>query len=117
MVLGPRQRVEPDVMVVDAAAEIGPEGTWYPADAVLLAVEVVSPDSEERDRKRKPQLYAEAGIEWFWRVEDADGKIVLYVYELDPTTRQYVPLGIFHDRVALTVPFAIDIDLTEIDRL
>ncbi|WP_436529018.1 Uma2 family endonuclease [Actinoplanes sp. HUAS TT8] len=116
VVLGPRQRLEPDVMLVHAAAEIGPGGTWYPADAVILVVEVVSPDSEERDRKRKPQLYADAGIEWFWRVEDVDGKIVLYAYELDPAIRQYSPLGIFHDRVTLTVPFAIDIDLTEIDR-
>ncbi|BCJ40986.1 hypothetical protein GCM10010168_47150 [Actinoplanes ianthinogenes] len=37
--------------------------------------------------------------------------------ELDPATRQYAPLGIFHDRVTLSVPFAIDIDLTEIDRI
>jgi len=44
-------------------------------------------------------------------------EIVLYVYELDPVTHQYVPTGIFHDRVKLTVPFEIDIDLTEIDRM
>ena len=117
VVLGPRQRLEPDVMLVHADAEIDSAATWYPADAVALVVEVVSPDSEERDRKRKPQLYAEAGIEYFWRVEDGAGKVILYAYELDPATRQYAPLGIFHDRVTLTVPFPIDIDLTEIDRI
>jgi Uma2 family endonuclease len=117
VVLGRRQRAEPDVLVVRADAEIAAESTWYPADAVLLAIEVVSPDSEVRDRERKPQLYAGAGIAYFWRAEDVSGKIVLYAYELDPVTRQYVPIGIFHDRVRLTVPFEIDIDLTEIDRM
>jgi Uma2 family endonuclease len=117
VVLGPRQRPEPDVMVVRAEAEVGEAGTWYPADAVVLALEVVSPDSEERDRKRKPQLYAEAGIPYFWRVEDVSGKIALYAYELDLVTRQYVAVGIFHERVKLSAPFEIDIDLTEIDRM
>ncbi|MDG4829610.1 Uma2 family endonuclease [Solwaraspora sp. WMMD1047] len=70
VVLGERQRPEPDLIVVDAAAETGTDRTWYPAEAVVLAVEVVSPDSEIRDRARKPQLYAEAGIPHFWRVED-----------------------------------------------
>ena len=37
---------------------------------VMLAVEVVSPESEARDRHRhrKPQLYAHAGIPHFWLV-------------------------------------------------
>jgi len=117
VVLSPRQRPEPDVLVVRADADIGPDATWYPADAVVLVVEVVSPDSEERDRKRKPQLYAEAGIQSFWRIENLSGKIALYAYELDPATRQYALIGIFHDRVSLTLPFEIDIDLTEIDRI
>lgn len=117
VVLGPRQRLEPDVMVVRAEAPLGESGTWYPADAVVLTIEVVSPDSEERDRKRKPVLYAEAGIPYFWRVEDVSGKIALYSYELDPATRQFVPVGIFHDRVRLGLPFEIDIDLTAIDRM
>ncbi|SDT52259.1 Putative restriction endonuclease [Actinoplanes derwentensis] len=116
IVLGPRQRPEPDLIVVHAEAEVDSQATWYPAEAVVLAVEVVSPESEIRDRDRKPQLYAEAGIPHFWRVEDAGDKAVLYAYELDPTTRRYFPVGIFHDRVALTVPFDVEIDLTEVHR-
>jgi Uma2 family endonuclease len=50
---------------------------------VVLAVEVVSPDSENRDRARKPQLYAEAGIPHFWRIGDSSGRITVYVYGLD----------------------------------
>jgi Uma2 family endonuclease len=117
VVLDPRQRPEPDVLVVHAPADIGLDETWYPAEAVVLAAEVVSPDSLVRDRERKPKLYSEAGIRHFWRVENSDGKVVLYAYELDPATREYVALGIFHERVQLPVPFPIDIDLSEIDRI
>lgn len=117
VVLEPRQCPEPDVAVVSAAAETGPEQTHYRAEDVLLAVEVVSPDSEKRDRERKPQLYAQAGIPHFWRVEADRGRPVVYVFELEPATGVYVPSGIHHDRLKLTVPFDIDIDLAEIDRL
>ncbi|MEU8240118.1 Uma2 family endonuclease [Actinoplanes missouriensis] len=116
VVLGARQRPEPDLLVVHANAEIDLDATWYPADAVVLAVEVVSPDSEERDRRRKPTLYAEAGIKYFWRVEDVAGRMVVYAYELDPATAKYVPVGIFHDRLSLAYPFEIEIDLTVIDK-
>ena len=118
VILGPRQRPEPDLLVVRASAETGPDQTAYAPDAVELVVEVVSPDSEERDRERKPQLYARAGIRHFWRVEDVPaGQIALYVYELDPATHTYALTGIYHDRVKLALPFEIDLDLTEIDQL
>lgn len=110
--LGPRQRPEPDVMIVSAGASSDPETTGYgPADVVLV-IEVVSPDSIERDRKRKPQLYAEAGIPHFWRVENAGGRAVVYTYELDPATAKYTTTGIHHDKLTVTVPFDIDLDLT-----
>jgi Uma2 family endonuclease len=112
-----RQRPEPDVLVVDAAATSGMRQMTYRAADVLLAVEVVSPDSERRDRERKPELYAQAGIRHFWRIEDVDERPVVYVYELDPATRAYALTGIHHDRLALTVPFDIDIDLTELEKL
>lgn len=115
--LARRHRVEPDVLVVAATAETGLDQTDYPADAVLLAVEVVSPESQERDRKTKPTLYATAGIEHFWRVEENNGKPVVYVYELDPATSSYTPTGIYHDRLKLTVPFEIDADLNGINDL
>lgn len=114
--LAATQRPEPDLIVIPQTV-IRPDATFYEGEDVLLAVEVVSPDSVERDRERKPVLYAEAGIRHFWRVEENAQKPVVYVYELDPATGTYVPTGIFHDRLKLTVPFDIDIDLTEIDRI
>lgn len=111
------QRPEPDVIAVRADRAGGPALTTYQADDVLLAVEVVSPASRTRDRERKPQLYAKAGISHFWRVENMDGRPVVYVYELDPATGAYALTGIHHDRLRLTVPFELEIDLTEIDLL
>jgi Uma2 family endonuclease len=115
IILDRRQRPEPDVLVIRADAKIGFNETWYPAEAVVLAVEVVSPDSEVRDRERKPQLYANAGIKHFWRVEDVSDEIVLHAFDLEPETRQYAQVGVFRDRVKLSLPFEIDIDLTEIE--
>lgn len=117
VILGRRQRPEPDISVVSADADLTPESTALRAADVTLAVEVVSPDSEERDRERKPELYAKAGIPHFWRVENVSRRATVYVYELDPATHAYALTGIHHDRLKVTVPFGIDIDLTEIDRL
>ncbi|WP_150251512.1 Uma2 family endonuclease [Nocardiopsis deserti] len=114
--LGPRQRPEPDVMVVNAEAVDDRQST-FPADAVVLVVEVVSQASMERDRKRKPFLYAEAGIPHFWRIEKNDNAPVVYVYELDPAKACYVPTGIRHDRLKVGFPYPVDIDLTEVHRL
>lgn len=116
-ILDDRQRPEPDVLVINAAATGDLNQTSYHAKDVILAVEVVSPDSERRDRERKPQLYAQAGIQHFWRVENVVGRPTVYIYELDPATRAYALTGIHHERLELSVPFDIDIDLSELDKL
>ncbi len=115
--LGPRQRPEPDLLVIRASADPGPKRTAYQAADVVLVVEVMSPESEERDRKRKPLLYAEAGIPHFWRIENDSLRPIVYTHELEPATRTYVPTGIHHDRLKTSVPFDIDIDLTRVQRL
>ncbi|MEV0076009.1 Uma2 family endonuclease [Nocardia neocaledoniensis] len=112
--LGPRQMPEPDVLVVTAEAFSRPEPeSYYFAEDLVLAVEVVSPDSEERDRDTKPRKYAMAGIPHFWRVErSSEDRVVVYAYELDPVSTRYVPVGIYHDRLKTGTPFDMDIDLT-----
>ncbi|WP_030254313.1 Uma2 family endonuclease [Streptomyces violens] len=110
-----RNRPSPDVTVVPADADTGPKGTWLRPEDVLLAVEAVSDDSVERDRELKPRKYAEAGFPHYWRVEPADGLPVVHVYELDPATRVYALSGVYQNRLELTVPFPIDIDLTAIN--
>ncbi|MEV5414085.1 Uma2 family endonuclease [Thermopolyspora sp. NPDC052614] len=109
--LGPRTRPCPDVLVVDALAAADRDRTCYTPDEVHLVVEVVSPESVDRDRDLKPRKYAAAGIPHFWRVEESDGSPNVYVYELDPATATYALTGISHGRLKVAVPFPIDIDL------
>ncbi|WP_399063167.1 Uma2 family endonuclease [Streptomyces sp. BB1-1-1] len=118
-ILDRRNGPEPDVSVIRAEAVTGPAQTSYKAKDVLLAVEVVSPDSESRDRTTKPQKYAAAGIPNFWRVEQGgtDGRPVVHVYELEPVTKAYVHTGIHRDRIKVDKPYVIDIDLTAVDEL
>ena len=113
--LGHRMRPCPDIVVIDTAAD-DDRRTFYTPDEIHLVIEVVSPESEERDRKSKPARYAEAGIAHFWRVEENDGKPVVYVYELDPATKAYALNGIHHGKLSAPVPFEITIDLDALPR-
>ncbi|MGC5009424.1 Uma2 family endonuclease [Streptosporangium sp. DT93] len=112
--LGHRMRPCPDVVVVDAKVAEDDDRTFYTPDEVHLVVEVVSPESEERDRRTKPSRYADAGIAHFWRVENNGGSPVVYVYELDPATRVYALTGIHHDRLTVPVPFPVTVDLGDL---
>jgi Uma2 family endonuclease len=113
--LAKRQVPEPDVSVVKGE-NLDPQRTYFRAEEIVLAVEAVSPSSEEFDRDRKPRLYAAAGIKHFWRVELEDERTVVYVYELDRATGAYLPTGIHHGQLKLTVPFDIEIDLTNVGK-
>jgi Uma2 family endonuclease len=113
--LAKRQVPEPDVSVVRAES-VDHLRTFFQAEEVVLAVEAVSPSSEEFDRDTKPRRYAAAGIKHFWRVELEEERTVVYVYELDRTTRSYLLTGIHHDQLKLTVPFDIEIDLTAVGK-
>lgn len=118
VVLGKRNAPEPDLVVVTAEADGDQCQTRYQAADVLLAVEVVSPDSEDRDRDTKPRKYAGAGIQNFWLVEMAENsRPVIWTYELDPVNKKYISTGVHRDRLKLSVPYDIDIDLTAIDTL
>lgn len=119
VVIDKRNGPEPDVSVVRASSVRSMEQTYYQVENVLLAVEVVSPDSEARDQMTKPFKYARAGIPYFWRVEmtTADHQPVVYAFELDKEMRTYALTGTYRNTLKLTVPFDIDIDLTEIDKL
>ncbi|MGW6691780.1 Uma2 family endonuclease [Streptomyces sp. NPDC054961] len=109
-----RNRPEPDVIVINEDVINEGKQTRFPAESVLLAIEVVSPESIDRDREAKPIKYARAGIPHFWRVENKDGRAVVYVFEREPATGVYTSTGIFHDRLKVSVPFPIDLDLTQI---
>jgi Uma2 family endonuclease len=109
-----QNRPEPDVIVVHENVVGDPEQTRYPADAVVLAIEVVSADSVSRDRETKPLKYARVGIRHYWRVENEKGRAAVHAFELEPTTGAYTSVGIFRERMKVDAPFPVDLDLTGI---
>ena len=111
--LNRRNRPEPDLMVVPRAAISGLEQTDFKPSDVLLAIDVVSAESEERDREVKPRKYADAGFAHFWRVENEEGEPAVHVFELDTAIGAYAPMGIHRKRLALDLPFPVDIDLAD----
>jgi Uma2 family endonuclease len=109
-----QNRPEPDVVVVRADVVRDPEQTRLPAEAVVLAVEVVSEDSVSRDRETKPAKYARAEIPHYWRVENEQGRAAVHTFELKPTTGAYTSTGIVRERMKTDLPFPVDLDLTRI---
>jgi Uma2 family endonuclease len=111
--LSPRQRPEPDLMVVTASSAADQDRTYFTPGDVRLIVEVVSPDSEERDRITKRVKYAEAGIRHYWIVERDGDAPVAYTYELDTSTLGgYIPTGVHRGRLSTDIGFPVGIDLT-----
>ncbi|MHB9861143.1 Uma2 family endonuclease [Streptomyces sp. YIM S03343] len=98
IVLDKHNAPEPDVVVVRADAITGWDQMSFRGEDVLLAVEVVSPDSEFRDRTTKPQKYAAAGIP-------------------HTMTKAYVHMGMHRDQLKVAKPYDIAIDLTAVDHL
>lgn len=113
-----RTALEPDVVVVGAGAVTSPAQASFETHEVLLAVEVMSPSSIERDRDLKPHLYAGAGIAHYWRIEWTDpGKPPFaFLHRLGEGGR-YVRTAVLSGRLVAAEPFPVEIDLTEVDRL
>lgn len=107
--LNRRSRPEPDVIAASVPWEA--DRTRFVPEEVALVVEVVSAESEDRDRRYKPTLYADAGIRHMWRIEDEYGRPVVHTYERDDTTRAYVATGVHRERLKAAVPFQVDLDL------
>ncbi|MGW1275958.1 Uma2 family endonuclease [Streptomyces tsukubensis] len=119
VVLDAHNAPEPDLVVITRDAVCPAGRDQYSAADVVLAVEVVSPDSESRDRSTKPLKYAAAGIPHFWLVEmdPRTKRPVVRTHAYSAATRAYEPTGVHHERLKADEPFRIDIDLGEYDRL
>lgn len=115
VVLDRRNGPESDLSVVRAEAVVDDmEQSRFQAADVVLAAEVVSPDSEARDRDTKPHKYAAAGIPHFWLVEmtGAGKHPVVRTYELDPVSKTYALTGTHREQLKLSDPYDIDIEIT-----
>jgi Uma2 family endonuclease len=105
-----RTAPEPDLSIVHAGA-YDPDKYFYLPQEVILAAEVISPESEERDREDKPVLYAMMGIPTYWLIERGDDNAPV-VYEHYLYAGVYKPIQTHIGRLKTEVPFPIDIPLT-----
>lgn len=112
--LGPRQRPCPDAVVINASAAADLSRTAYVSSEVRLVIEVVSPESEHRDRHVKPKIYANAGVEHFWLVEEERGKPVIHTFQLDPSAGEYGSTGAYRGQLKIEEPFPVNIDLADL---
>lgn len=98
----------PDLAVVPVTSVEAVRLMFSPAD-IRLAVEVVSPSTQARDRLLKTEAYAAAGIPVYWRIELAEGPTV-YVYELDGET--YRPPAAYKAGSVVTLhePYPVSFD-------
>ncbi|GAA2608662.1 Uma2 family endonuclease [Actinomadura fulvescens] len=103
--------IAPDIVVYSSRHD--PYERPIPADLVVLVVEVVSPSTKRKDRRVQPGLYADAEIRHYWRVETdhTAPAFAIYTYELDDATGGYIATGVHHDRITVTLPFSLDMDL------
>lgn len=99
----------PDVVVYQADL---PDDEVLRPEHCLLVVEVMSPGSVTTDRVDKPAEYAAAGIEHYWRVEgEAGTSLRVFRYQLDPTTHGYTLLGEDTDKLTVSDPVELTLDL------
>ncbi|MFI6454787.1 Uma2 family endonuclease [Streptosporangium amethystogenes] len=104
----------PDLVVMPTET-VEEGGLIFAPRDILLAVELVSPSTQARDRHLKRAAYAAAGIPVYWRIELSEGPSV-HVHEL--AGDEYKPAE-RHDagEVAnLLAPFEVSFDPAELTR-
>lgn len=103
----------PDLIVMrkDVWREHRRERGFFDPRHVLLAVEVVSPDSQIRDRVVKPMQYAEVGIPSYWRLET--DPISLTAYRIDGSSYAEIGTWVAGEVAHLDVPFPVDLDMAQ----
>ncbi|HVV08607.1 Uma2 family endonuclease [Amycolatopsis sp.] len=99
----------PDLVVYRAALD---DDAILRPEHCLLVVEVMSPGSVTADQVDKPAEYSRAGIQHFWRLENADDTtagLTMFRYRLDPTTGTYSSAGVHTGEMTVTDPLAVSV--------
>ncbi|HLL69604.1 MAG TPA: Uma2 family endonuclease [Micromonosporaceae bacterium] len=99
---------EPDVLLHRADTALD-RHFLLPSD-VTIVVEIVSPSTRRRDRMEKPAVYADAGIPYFWRIEQ--NPVRVHAYQLaDGTYREQATST---DELVLNEPFPLRLSIAAI---
>lgn len=107
----------PDLMIADRSIRT----RYYEAEHATAVIEVVSPSTRQRDRVRKPEVYAGVGIPCYWRVElnpfRGQGGLLLpvvIVHELvDGAYRETDRFGA-GERRTVALPYPVTLDPAEL---
>jgi Uma2 family endonuclease len=104
-----RSAPEPDISIMYGDAFDLDKSVLLPSE-VLLVGEVISPESEKRDREDKPLLYAAMGIPTFWLVERGpDLAPIVHEHQLYGGAYRLMHTHIGH--LKTEIPYPIDIPL------
>ncbi|MFI7603931.1 Uma2 family endonuclease [Micromonospora sp. NPDC049366] len=103
----------PDVLVTTAAAAAR-EPSRYEPHEVVLAVEIVSPNTRSIDRVLKPTLYAQAGIPFYWRIETEGVGLEFVTYRIDAANEVYTETGRWTKFVDTGEPFPVNLPVSRI---
>jgi Uma2 family endonuclease len=87
---------EPDLMFIPTFLEPFIHRTFFEGPAGMV-VEVISPESADRDRVEKFAEYAQHGVDEYWLI-DADAKVAEF-YRLSRYSRQFEPLPVGEDGI------------------
>jgi len=98
--LSERTAPEPDLAFVSASrlAKIKPGYVEGPPD---LAIEIVSPDSVDRDYENKRLRYEEGGVKEYWIIDPLDETVLFLVNENGRFKEQPLPGHVLESRVLL----------------
>jgi Uma2 family endonuclease len=104
---------EPDVMLLKQPRPGALDTTrhYLSPDEVAIVVEVVSPGTGHRDRVLKPGGYADAGIPYFWRIEQNPMRVLVFRLSEDGS---YYLMADSTELLELDEPFEIRMPIKDI---
>ncbi|MEU4887463.1 MULTISPECIES: Uma2 family endonuclease [Streptomyces] len=106
---------KPDVVVFDEQGLDLFSLERVPTEKVSLVVEVVSPGSRQDDRVRKPAMFAQVKVPYYWRVERGeDGLPEVHELWLHRDLGTYIPAPTYPThtgKLSTDFPFPVSIDL------
>lgn len=98
----------PDVIIT---SQTDPETVFFPGPEIVLAAEVISPGSVGTDRWTKPRRYAQAGVDWYMRVElTGPGAPLVCAYRRDGEDYVEYARAAAGEELRLTEPVAVTFD-------
>ncbi|MEJ3744511.1 Uma2 family endonuclease [Actinomycetes bacterium KLBMP 9797] len=98
----------PDITVLFPGSPV--IGAWVEPSDVALVVEVESPSSRRLDRCLKAGVYAEAGIESYWRIERTSNGPVAHLYTRAAAGHYELHRCVNHGQcVTAELPYAVQV--------